>query len=297
MAKLNKKVTTGLKVLISAVLIYFIFTKINVSEIKDILMKSNPLYLILAGIFFILSKFIGAIRLNLYFHRLNIMLTNTSNFKLYLLGMFYNLFLPGGIGGDAYKGYILKKTFDVKTKRMVSVLVLDRLGGLLLLFIYACGLLAFHTAEILDGYRWIFLSAIPISVIVFWLLNKRFFNYVLPIFWKTTALSALVQLAQLICIWFILLALNIEMNQISYLIIFLISSIVAVVPLTLGGIGSREVTFFYGAKLLGLDQNISVGVSVLFFLITAIVSFIGVWYHFKKIKLELAHTSKHSANE
>ena len=297
MAKLNKKVTTGLKVLISAVLIYFIFTKINVSEIKDILMKSNPLYLILAAIFFILSKFIGAIRLNLYFHRLNIMLTNASNFKLYLLGMFYNLFLPGGIGGDAYKGYILKKTFDVKTKRMVSVLVLDRLGGLLLLFIYACGLLAFHTAEILDGYRWIFLSAIPISVIVFWLLNKRFFNYVLPIFWKTTALSALVQLAQLICIWFILLALNIEMNQISYLIIFLISSIVAVVPLTLGGIGSREVTFFYGAKLLGLDQNISVGVSVLFFLITAIVSFIGVWYHFKKIKLELAHTSKHSANE
>ena len=297
MAKLNKKVTTGLKVLISAVLIYFIFTKINVSEIKDILMKSNPLYLILAAIFFILSKFIGAIRLNLYFHRLNIMLTNASNFKLYLLGMFYNLFLPGGIGGDAYKGYILKKTFDVKTKRMVSVLVLDRLGGLLLLFIYACGLLAFHNAEILDGYRWIFLSAIPISVIVFWLLNKRFFNYVLPIFWKTTALSALVQLAQLICIWFILLALNIEMNQISYLIIFLISSIVAVVPLTLGGIGSREVTFFYGAKLLGLDQNISVGVSVLFFLITAIVSFIGVWYHFKKIKLELAHTSKHSANE
>ena len=297
MAKLNKKVTTGLKVLISAVLIYFIFTKINVNDIKDILIKSNPLYLILAAIFFILSKFIGAIRLNLYFHRLNIMLTNASNFKLYLLGMFYNLFLPGGIGGDAYKGYILKKTFDVKTKRMVSVLVLDRLGGLLLLFIYACGLLAFHTAEILDGYRWIFLSAIPISVIVFWLLNKRFFNYVLPIFWKTTALSALVQLAQLICIWFILLALNIEMNQISYLIIFLISSIVAVVPLTLGGIGSREVTFFYGAKLLGLDQNISVGVSVLFFLITAIVSFIGVWYHFKKIKLELAHTSKHSANE
>ncbi|MDO6470582.1 lysylphosphatidylglycerol synthase transmembrane domain-containing protein [Maribacter sp. 1_MG-2023] len=297
MAKLNKKVTTGLKVLISAVLIYFIFTKINVSEIKDILMKSNPLYLVLAAIFFILSKFIGAIRLNLYFHRLNIMLTNASNFKLYLLGMFYNLFLPGGIGGDAYKGYILKKTFDVKTKKMVSVLVLDRLGGLLLLFIYACGLLAFHNAEILDGYRWILLSAIPISVIVFWLLNKKFFNYVLTIFWKTTALSALVQLAQLICIWFILLALNIEMNQISYLIIFLISSIVAVVPLTLGGIGSREVTFFYGAKLLGLDQNISVGVSVLFFLITAIVSFIGVWYHFKKIKLELAHTSNQSANE
>ena len=85
---------------------------------------------------------------------------------------------------------------------------------------------------------------------------------------------------------------KIELNQIAYLIIFLVSSIVAVVPLTLGGIGSREVTFFYGAQLLGLDQGISVGVSVLFFLITAIVSLAGVWYHFKKITLESIETSK-----
>ncbi len=34
-------------------------------------------------------------------------------------------------------------SFEVKTKRIVSVLVLDRLGGLLLLFIYSCLLLGF----------------------------------------------------------------------------------------------------------------------------------------------------------
>ena len=290
MAKLNKKVTTGLKVLISAVLVYFIVTKINVSEIKEILVKSNPLYLFLATILFIISKGIAAVRLNLYFHQLKIPLTDKSNFKLYLLGMFYNLFLPGGIGGDAYKGYVLKKTFEVPTKKIVSVLVLDRLGGLLLLFIYACGLLACIELKVLNGYQWLFILAIPLSITVFWLLNKRFFGYVLPIFWKTILFSGVVQLSQLISIWFILMALHIELNQISYLIIFLISSIVAVIPLTLGGIGSREVTFFYGAKLLGLDQNISVGVSVLFFLITAIVSLFGVWYHFKKIDLKLIET-------
>ncbi|APQ18290.1 lysylphosphatidylglycerol synthase transmembrane domain-containing protein [Maribacter hydrothermalis] len=291
MVKLNKKVTTGLKVLISIILIYFIFTKIDVGEIKGILFKSNFLYVAIAALFFILSKVIAAVRLNLYFHQLKVLLTHVSNFKLYLLGMFYNLFLPGGIGGDAYKGYLLKKTFNVPTKKIVSVLVLDRLSGLLLLFIYACGLLAFLEKEILNGIHWIFILAIPISIIVFWLLNKKYFSYVLPIFWKTTLLSTMVQLAQLVSIWYILLALRIEYDQIAYLIIFLISSIVAVVPLTLGGIGSREVTFFYGAELLNLDQSISVGVSVLFFLITALVSFVGIWYHFKKIKLEVFKTS------
>lgn len=77
----------------------------------------------------------------------------------------------------------------------------------------------------------------------------------------------------------------------------MISSIVAVVPLTLGGIGSREVTFFYGAKFLELDQNVSVSVSVLFFLITALVSLIGVWYHFKKIKLRVIVTPKQQTKE
>lgn len=286
MAKFNKKVTTGLKVLISALLLYFILTKINIWEIKGILLKSNFLFLCLAAIFFVLSKIIAAVRLNLYFHQLGIPLTHTSNLKLYALGMFYNLFLPGGIGGDAYKGYLLKKNFEVPTKQIVSVLVLDRLGGLLVLFIYACVLMSFLELESLHVTEWIFGMAVLLSITGFWVLNRKFFSYVLPIFWKTLRFSAFVQLAQLICIWFIIIALNIEAHHIAYLVIFLVSSIVAVVPLTLGGIGSREVTFFYGAKWLGLDQDISVGVSILFFLITAIVSVFGMWHHFKKIKLE-----------
>lgn len=291
MAKISKKATTALKVLISAVLFYFILTKINLLEIKDILVKSNPIYLCIAMCFFILSKIVAAFRLNLYFHRLHIPITHKNNLKLYALGMFYNLFLPGGIGGDAYKGYLLRKTFDAPTKRIVSVLVLDRLAGLLLLFMYACALAFLLDTALLHKFRWVFVVAIPLSVAVYWGLNQKFFSSIIPVFWKSLLYSGIVQLAQLICIWFILLALNIEMNRVAYLVIFLVSSIVAVVPLTIGGIGSREVTFFYGAALLGLDQNVSVGVSILFFLITALISLTGVWYHFKKITLEIRNDS------
>jgi hypothetical protein len=97
----------------------------------------------------------------------------------------------------------------------------------------------------------------------------------------------MVQLAQMLCVLFILKALFVEGFTLSYLFVFLISSIVAVLPLTLGGIGSREVVFFYGALWLGLDQHTSVGVSMAFFLITAIVSLGGLGYHFKKPELFL----------
>jgi hypothetical protein len=64
-----------------------------------------------------------------------------------------------------------------------------------------------------------------------------------------------------------------------------------VIPLTIGGIGSRELTFFYGASLLELNENTSVSVSILFFLITAAVSLMGIYYVFEKIDLEPIDTS------
>jgi hypothetical protein len=280
--KPNKKLVTALKIIISVVLIYFVFTKISIDDVLTTLKKAQPFYLFVAIGFFVLSKIISSFRINLYFHQLQVYLTQLSNLKLYLLGMFYNLFLPGGIGGDAYKGYIIKKQFTVDTKRIVAVIVLDRLSGLLLLFIYACILICFLNIQTVNGIEIYAVLAVLLSIATFWYLNKRFFNYVLPIFWQSFGFSALVQLFQIVSALFILKALHIELNTIAYLFIFLVSSIVSVLPLTIGGIGSREVTFLYGATILNLDENTSIGVSMIFFLITALVSLFGIIYHLKK---------------
>lgn len=283
----NKKLFTALKIVISALLIYFVFTKISFQEVLQTLKRTQPFYLFLASIFFVLSKIIASFRVNLYFHRLQVFLTQISNLKLYLLGMFYNLFLPGGIGGDAYKGYLIKKQFNIDTKKIVSVLVLDRLSGLLLLFMYACILIPFLNLNLIPYIEYYALATILLGIGVFWILNKKFFQYVLPIFWKAFGYSALVQFFQILSAYFILQSLDIELNTISYLFIFLVSSIVSVIPLTIGGIGSRELAFFCGATLLHLDENTSIGISMIFFLITAFISLFGIYYHFKKPELKI----------
>lgn len=286
MGNLRKKGITLLKILFSFVLLYFVFTKIQFSEVWEILKGSNFSYLLAALLLFVISKILSAFRLNLYIHQIKIFLTQLSNIKLYLLGMFYNLFLPGGIGGDAYKGYVLKKKYEVKTRSVVSILILDRLNGLLLIFVISCILALFLDENRINSYRILFGIAIALSILVFWIFNKRFFSFVYRVFWKSLGFSALVQLAQLISVLFILKALGVEGHTIAYLFIFLISSIVSVLPLTIGGIGSREVVFYYGALWLGLDENTSVSISMLFFLITALVSLIGIVYHFKKPELK-----------
>ncbi|WP_420400338.1 lysylphosphatidylglycerol synthase transmembrane domain-containing protein [Flagellimonas sp.] len=285
--KLRKRLITVLKIVVSAALIYFIFTKINLKDVVSTLKDSKPTYLFLGIMLFILSKVLAAFRLNLYFHQIEVRITQFSNLKLYLLGMFYNLFLPGGIGGDAYKGYVIQKKYQSGTKKVVGVLLLDRLSGMLLIFIYICILAMLLQQPIFQDIKWLVAFCIPLSLFTFWLLNKKFFSFSLPVFWKSLGYSSLVQGTQLICILCILKSLSISWDVVEYLFVFLVSSIVSVIPLTIGGIGSREVTFLYGAKWLELDANTSIGISFVFFLITALISFFGIVYHFKKPQLEM----------
>lgn len=277
-----KGLSAILKVSISAILIYLIFTKIDFKAVADMLRFANPFWLLAATLLFILSKIINAFRLKLYFHTIAVAITQLSNLKLYLLGMFYNLFLPGGIGGDAYKAYVIKKRFPVKTKKLVSVLLLDRLNGMILITVYSCLLATQLQSPFFQRFEWFFWFLIPLEVGLFWMINKLFFPYVLSVFWGSLGYSALIQFIQLAATFCIFKALNLTGSLLAYLFIFMISSIVSVVPLTVGGVGSREVAFLYGAKWLALDAHSAIGISIIFFAITAVVSFLGIGYHFKK---------------
>ena len=66
--------------------------------------------------------------------------------------------------------------------------------------------------------------------------------------------------------------------SVDYLTLFLVSSVVAVLPISIGGVGVRELTFLYGFGLLGSDANSGVLFSFLFFLITALSSLAGTLF-------------------
>tara|TARA_B110000977_G_C11021857_1_gene471647 strand:- start:109 stop:975 length:867 start_codon:yes stop_codon:yes gene_type:complete len=280
---MKKKALLFLKIGISAVLIYLIFLKIPFSEVSQTLLKVHWGFLLLALLFFIISKVLAAYRLQYFWRSIGVHLSHSYNLKLYLLGMFYNLFLPGGIGGDAYKGYLVKKTFETPTKKIFGALLVDRLSGLLLLSVFSALLAAIGIHEILSPFRCLFVLAIPLGILVYYLGVKKMYPYTLAVFWKAFALSVGVQVSQLVAAFFILWALGQNQEIGMYLLVFLISSIVAVIPLTIGGIGSRELTFLYGAQWLALDYKTAIAMSLLFFFITASVSITGMVYHFRSL--------------
>ena len=94
---------------------------------------------------FNLSKFFCAIRLNKFFKQDGVFISEKESLKLYYKGMFYNIMLPGGIGGDGYKGYYLHNTLQVPVKNLVRPILWDRITGAVSIVILIFVLVNFQT--------------------------------------------------------------------------------------------------------------------------------------------------------
>jgi uncharacterized protein (TIRG00374 family) len=131
MKKNRNLIFTFLKIALTFILLYIVFSAIPLNDVWIVLKKSNPILLFLAFVSFILSQLLSANRLLQLLKWSGFMLDSKKNYILYLLGMFYNFFIPGGIGGDAYKVYILNKENNWSVKKLTTVVFIDRLVGLI----------------------------------------------------------------------------------------------------------------------------------------------------------------------
>ena len=281
---MKKKIKVALKIVISIALIYLVLRNIDTSKLFETIKKSNIWWLLVAFIFFNLSKIVSAIRLNWYFKDCGVNLSTKTNLILYYIGMFYNLFLPGGIGGDGYKIYLLKKRFNTKVSKLLQATLLDRLSGLIALLFLAALLFIFSKYSTLYPLlKWLAVTVAIVIYPIFIYMHKRLFKGFLTYLKQTTLYGLLVQILQLITAIFIILALKDSVPIVEFLFLFLFSSVVAVLPLTIGGVGAREFTFLYGLKLLNLEPTSGVAFSFIFFLITFISSAIGALFLHKEI--------------
>lgn len=280
----KKRLFLVLKIAVAAGALAFVFYKIDGRKVWNLLASANVAYLAAAVLLFIASKAVAAFRLQVLFRAVDVHISHAANLRLYLLGMFYNLFLPGGIGGDGYKAYLLNKAFGTKVKRLVGALLVDRLSGMTALCMIAVAFIPFTSLELpLKSFTPIL---IPLGGAFFWGFLHFLFRYLRSTFFSITLQSLVVQGVQVVCAWCLLLAVGTQGDLTGYLFLFLISSIVSVIPFSIGGAGTRELTFLFGATYLGLDETASITISLLFYLIQALVSAAGGYYVVRPVTLE-----------
>lgn len=280
--KLKKIFVATAKIAISVLLLYFVFKKIPFYDVAKIIEKVHWFWLILGALFFLFSQIISTKRLEFYLKAQNFNLSFRSNLELYFLGMFYNFFIPGGIGGDAYKIYILHKKFDWSVGRITSSLFNDRLSGLLAIFI----LIVFLAMPLLES-KWFFLglTLIVIGIGVVYFFTKKLFKVYKSIFFKTLFISTLIQILQIVSFIFLLKSIGMNNNLTFYSLVFLLSSILSLI--SFAGIGIREMLFLQASEYFNFLPQFSISASLLFTIITAFFSFFGILMQIIKLHLTL----------
>ncbi|MFB5945973.1 lysylphosphatidylglycerol synthase transmembrane domain-containing protein [Albibacterium profundi] len=284
-----------LKIGITALSLYLVFSRVSLKDLEEAMTTSDPIFFLLAFISFCISQVITSRRLNGFFRGIGLQLTEWYNFKLYLLGMFYNLFLPGGIGGDGYKIFFLRKKFGVKGRRILKAIFFDRLSGLWALCLITVGLIIFMPQ--LNIPSWMPIVAICVGTMIYFLLMKKVFPDYSKTFFMTHFRAICVQSFQLISAICLLYALHFDGKFSPYLFMFLASSLVAVFPFTVGGLGAREVVFLYGAEIFNLDPHLAVLISLLYYFVAALMSITGSYFIFHPQALGERELPKKEENE
>lgn len=278
--KSNKILFFIIKLTVSSILLYLVLSKAGTKEVFSLLKTINPLAFIISAFLYLIAQFFSTIRWKLLLsERVNI----KKLFSLYMIGAFFNIILPGIIGGDAVKGYYLYKETGKGTSTLASIFMDRYIGFICLLFI---GMLALPF-----GYNQLNNSKatllLPIFVLIFTIsslfvfsfrIGKRFrfltnfYNYFhhyrtqWKILLKTFLLSIIIQSLNILAVYIITLGINQKVSLLSYLIFMPLIIVFTTIPISISGIGVREGVFTLFLGSINIKADVATAISLLWFL-------------------------------
>ncbi len=323
---MKKHLFTIIKIGISVTIMIILFRGMDLNAFKETILSMDKRFFFASIAMLICIQFISILRWSIILKK-DADIPYLKLMGIYLVGMFFNNFLPTIVGGDVIKGYYLYKASG-KGGLAVASVFLDRYTGLgalmiiafvavvtgqsllvgigissVLLFIIA----GFFSASLVIWVDLLHRWAMNIMArIHFYGINEKidkFYTVLMSyksspgIILKAFLCSFFVQ-GGVIVIYFMLgRGLGIDI-PITYFFVFVpLATVISMLPLSLAGLGVREGVFVYTFTKVGVAQEEALGLSLLFFFVTVMVSLVGgVIYVRLGGKKEMEEGTKEAAN-
>lgn len=150
---MRKHITNGLKLLVTAVALYIVLREVDIQEIWTTVISANVWWVFAGFMLFNLSMIVRAWRWWVLLRGLGTPPKLSRLIELYFVGNFFNMALPSGFGGDVVR--VVEVARDVPTDVATGTVILDRITGLVVLFIVALLVLPFQTTQIPPYILWL----------------------------------------------------------------------------------------------------------------------------------------------
>ena len=311
--KLKSTLVFCLKLLVTLIPAYFVYNNIvkapdwSIDDLYTLFSWNSVLPFALAILCMFLSNFSACLQWKLLLEKQGVKLSYWRLLKLYYVGLFFNNFMPGNVGGDVKKVYDIRMQGGQDTVGAgLTATFFDRLFGLffITLFAIAVGLLFFmHDAAqraFMWPSLWIFFGFCVLFASLFsrrlGLLLNRILCRILPekiglrlthmfrrfqsfrtvnLWLAITGLSAVTQSLRIFVHYFCGMAVGVDLTMSWYFYYIPLVAIVSTLPISIGGFGPRELlaqSLFARAGVPGLE---SVVIQLLAYFVSLLLSLFG----------------------
>jgi uncharacterized protein (TIRG00374 family) len=296
---------TLFKIVISLAILTLLLTRINLIEAWNQLQNLSLPFIFFALLYYAGCQWLSCWRWQLVLRATGYSIPMMTLLSSYFIGMFVNIFLPGSIGGDVYRVYrVAQKTQD--SEAALASVFLERFTGLASLSMIA--LLALPAAFRLVG-RWDIIILLITCIVTLmggtlliasykllawaepWLIKLHLGSFAvrfakIQIFLHKFAqnrralvlsmvLSLLLQLAIVYYFYMVANQLKIPISSLELLVFIPIITVVAILPISLGGLGLREGLWVYLFTRVDLNAEQAILLSLTTTLLNWFVSFFG----------------------
>lgn len=293
-----------LKALVGLGLLIFLLSRIEILQLLHVISSAHLSYLALAGAAYFLAKVVTAVRWAMLARPLgfNNPLKEFANY--YFIGMFFNLVAPSTLGGDAGRVVYLSRGGGSQSHwtgqtafAFLSVLADRAMGLVILVWIGAAALVIFPDYSVLvpPAVRYL-ISALALGFLlggIFLPLLGRFLRWTgrdgaknlaaaIEIYWNSRHILLqavfLSLIAHVIQTWIQVLlgrALDLDLPWSYCFIFFPLVDIFTMLPLSLSGIGLREVGYLSLLGRLGISPEKAIACGLLWFIIVTLNGLLG----------------------
>lgn len=311
MALKNRIFLLAFKLAISSTLLYIVLSRAGLKEVFFVLKGMSLPAFIAATFLYISAQLISTLRWRLL---LPGVLGIRRLFSLYMIGSFFNTFLPGVIGGDAVKAFYLYQITGRNSLTLASIFM-DRYLGFVVL-------IAIGTTAFLFGYKYlqasdiewllplVVLSFIIASLLILGLrLGKRikilseFYDYFHAyrsqkgIILKALLLSVLVQLSGIFAVYILALGIGEQIPFLACLIYLPLIILFTTIPISISGLGVREGAFVLFLGIIGVKPEVATSISLAWFFSITTGSLLGLVEYLRYKKVTVASNGKLSIPE
>jgi uncharacterized protein (TIRG00374 family) len=301
-----------LRVLVSALLIGWIVRQIDWREFIATVTDAVPLYLILSLLVSPLLVLISALKWLLLLRARRLQVGLATCFRLYLVGYFFNNFLPTNVGGDVVRGFILGRRTGGQAAAMASVF-LERFTGITALVVMALLALPLGPDALYD----IRISLSVGAVVLAWagllwaVLDRRVLDFTrkrlhLPFMGKVVRLQEAIAVYRghggvlaaclgLSVLFYVLAAFNVLVSARAFgaalsvsdaVLVTPVILLISMLPITLGGLGLAEWAYLFALGKVGVSPEAALSAALLMRLKSVLLGLIGGADH--AVRLEAA---------